>query len=320
MQIYHFYVLSASSDPENYRYVGVTSRQSVQERFYGHKYCAMHKNKRILPVHKWMYKHYQNSETILIKEIGSCDETVWQDEEKRLIKEYLDNGYDLLNIQAGGSGVITKEMRDLDGVYRSAKAHKKAIVAIDPTTLQVKFEFESIQEAHNYFGAFNKHTAISNALHCKNKNQIKSYGYYWLFKDEYIKTGISSLNLSSTPRSTQRCIYKFDTSGKLISEYWNVRELVRQKLVSANGLSSAIKHKKLYKGFYWSFDKSIDVSQYHIGIYTFKEYDCNNHFVQQYESLQDISNKYGHNNSYWSLKISNNKPLSNGNTIIKIKI
>ena len=111
MQIYRFYVLSASNDPDNYRYLGVTSRQTVKQRFYGHKYCAMHDNKRILPVHKWMYKHYQNNEEILVKEIHTCDKEIWKNEEKRLIKEYRDAGYDLLNIQEGGDGVVSKDMR-----------------------------------------------------------------------------------------------------------------------------------------------------------------------------------------------------------------
>lgn len=56
-KIYNFYTLSASSDKNNIRYVGVTVK-SVQERFYGHKYCALHSEKRGLPVHKWMWTHY----------------------------------------------------------------------------------------------------------------------------------------------------------------------------------------------------------------------------------------------------------------------
>ena len=46
-----------SEDEENIRYVGVTTL-TVQKRFYGHKYCAKHDDKRGLPVHKWMYSHY----------------------------------------------------------------------------------------------------------------------------------------------------------------------------------------------------------------------------------------------------------------------
>lgn len=65
-KVYKFYVLSTSTDIDNIRYVGVTTK-TVQQRFYGHKYCAMHPEKRGLPVHKWMYKHYQLGEDIIFK-------------------------------------------------------------------------------------------------------------------------------------------------------------------------------------------------------------------------------------------------------------
>ena len=109
-KIYNFYVLSASSDQENIRYVGVTTR-TVEQRFYGHKYCAMHDDKRGLPVHKWMYSHYNRGETIIVKQIDSCSESEWQDREKYWISHYRDLGFQLLNISEGGNGVVTKEMR-----------------------------------------------------------------------------------------------------------------------------------------------------------------------------------------------------------------
>ena len=48
--IYHFYVLSSTDSPDKIRYVGVTM-QTVEQRFYKHKYCATHLEKRGLPVH-----------------------------------------------------------------------------------------------------------------------------------------------------------------------------------------------------------------------------------------------------------------------------
>lgn len=56
-KIFNFYTLSASSDVQNIRYVGVTVK-TVNKRFYHHKYCATNPSKRGLPVHKWMYAHY----------------------------------------------------------------------------------------------------------------------------------------------------------------------------------------------------------------------------------------------------------------------
>jgi hypothetical protein len=65
-KIYNFYVLVSENDPENVRYVGVTTKK-VKERFNQHKYCAVHKDKRGLPVHKWMFSKYQKGENILVK-------------------------------------------------------------------------------------------------------------------------------------------------------------------------------------------------------------------------------------------------------------
>lgn len=56
-KIYKFYSLHAESDPQSIRYIGVTTKDTVQKRFYQHMYCARTESKRILPVHKWMWKH-----------------------------------------------------------------------------------------------------------------------------------------------------------------------------------------------------------------------------------------------------------------------
>lgn len=48
---YYFYTLSDDSDPENIRYVGVTTRL-LKQRLYGHRYNANKKEKRAQPVHK----------------------------------------------------------------------------------------------------------------------------------------------------------------------------------------------------------------------------------------------------------------------------
>ena len=62
---YYFYTLSTKSDIENIRYIGVTTR-TLKARFSQHKYCALHNEKRGLPVHKWMFKHYQLNDEIII--------------------------------------------------------------------------------------------------------------------------------------------------------------------------------------------------------------------------------------------------------------
>lgn len=54
---YQFYALFNEEFPQEWRYIGVTSKQ-INERFSHHKYCATHDSHRALPVHKWMYSVY----------------------------------------------------------------------------------------------------------------------------------------------------------------------------------------------------------------------------------------------------------------------
>lgn len=322
MQMYHFYVLSASSDPDNYRYLGVTSR-TVKQRFYGHKYCAMHENKRVLPVHKWMYKHYQSGDDILVKEIHTCDKTMWKTEEKRLIKEYKDAGYKLLNLQEGGEGIVTKDMRNDNGINRSIEAHKKAIVAIDPNTLELRYTFNSIKEATAFFNK-NSKSSISNALNQNNnsKNYTKSCGYYWLYKEDYDNNGIISINTNVIPKKNQQYIYQFDLNGNLINSFWNIREMECKKVISFHGLKNAISKKHEYRGYFWSYNDNINLSEYKSNLenYKFEEIDSSNNSVRKYKKLDEIVDVHGHSSSFWSTKIKEGFIFENGNKIIKIKI
>ena len=70
-KIYHFYVLKSDLDPEQIRYVGVTST-TINKRFSQHKYCATHPEKCGLPVHKWMSSVYKKGGKIIIEKIDEC--------------------------------------------------------------------------------------------------------------------------------------------------------------------------------------------------------------------------------------------------------
>ena len=93
-----------------------------------------------------MYSHYEKGETIVVKQIDTCNENEWEEREKYWIKYYKDNGFDLLNISEGGKGVVTEEMRSKSSIERSIGAHCKAVVALNKDGSFYK-EFESIKEA-----------------------------------------------------------------------------------------------------------------------------------------------------------------------------
>lgn len=316
MQEYHFYVLWASTDAENYRYLGVTSR-TVAQRFYGHKYCAIHPNKRSLPVHKWMYSIYKKGGTILYKEIHKCSEDIWREEEIRLIKEYKELGYDLLNLQKGGNGVVTKEMRDKSGIDRSINAHNRPIVGIDPTSMKVMYFFNSIKEAAEYFKVGK--SCFSNALNqrtrkAKTKNYLKCQGYYWLYLQEYKTSGISNIDTTFILPIYQKWIYRFDSNGIFMSKHKSLREVRKYFGGTLNGLKTAILNTKSYRGFYWSFNSSITIPS---KSFKYIEVDINNVIINKFNTLKEISEKYGKAPSTWSIFISQNKTFNNGNKIIK---
>lgn len=109
MKKYYFYGLYAEDEPDKICYVGVTSR-AIAVRFSQHKYSANHEN-RSMPVHKWMYSKYKKGIEIKFKEIDSCFESEWKEKEVYWISYYRKLNPFLLNLQKGGSGVITNNMR-----------------------------------------------------------------------------------------------------------------------------------------------------------------------------------------------------------------
>lgn len=315
MQIYRFYVLSASSEPDNYRYVGVTSRESVEQRFYGHKYCAMHESKRVLPVHKWMYKHYQNGEEILVKEIYSCDKSIWEIEEQRLIKEYKDAGYDLLNVQKGGTGVVTKEMRDIDGITRSASAHEKAIYAIDPKTMKIKYEFDSMVKAAKELNIKAK-TAIGNALSGRTKTCA---GYYWVYKSDW-DSGINKINTSPNKDKALYKLYRFDFNGNFIKKYESLESFMEiENIANASAVKNAARNNTFYLNSFWSFKEDLDYNKCISKFYTIKEVDPNGNIVKFYQNQARVCEMYNFSPSKVCTLIKNHTVLENGNYLEKNK-
>ena len=82
-KLYQFYALSEESTPQNFRYIGVTSKE-INQRFAGHKDCAMHETKSSCPVHKWMYSVYKKGGNIIYTKIAECSGDKWEETEKKL--------------------------------------------------------------------------------------------------------------------------------------------------------------------------------------------------------------------------------------------
>lgn len=305
-KVYNFYTLSASSEPDNIRYVGVTTKTVVQ-RFYRHKYCAKHPEKRGLPVHKWMYSHYEKLEEIIVKQIDSCSEEQWEDRERYWIQYYKDQGFELLNISEGGSGVITKEMRSLDSISRSAKGHEKAIIALNLDGSFYK-EYCSTTQASNELKIGK--SAINNVLSGRSKS---SKGFLWVYKSEYDPNKNYSYN--KIDKGTK--VYQFDIDGKLLNVYPSKKYFEKLDGWSFNGLQSAIRHKTVYHDSYWSTEDHINIDEFE-PYFIYVETDSLGNIIEYYREQKEICTKYNINAGIMCNIIKYNKNLPNGNLISKL--
>lgn len=301
---YHIYVLSSSEDPENIRYVGVTSKK-VSERFSQHKYCANHSEKRGLPVHKWMYSKYKDGGTILVKEIDSCDESEWENREQYWIKFYKDQGYNLMNLDKGGKGVITKEKRSKNSIERSIEGHEKPIVALNKDGSFYK-RFDSATKAAKFFNLKSK-TAITNAVSGWSKS---CYGYLWVYECDYDPSKIYNYkpDFNTTP------VYQFDLQGNLIKYWYKITQLDKLPGYTSQSVKHAIKNKKAYHDFYWSFENKIDTSQYSN---LFKYKITNDTECKYFKFQKEIANYLNISNSVICTKLKEGEKVK-GYTITKI--
>lgn len=296
---YKFYVLSSSDEPDLVRYVGVTQRESVQHRFYGHKYCATHPEKRGLPVHKWMWSKYENGLDIIVKEIDSCNEGDWESREQYWISIYKEkSGGKLLNISEGGKGVIPKDARTLSSIERSAKAHEKQITLLDKNGNVVE-HCPSAKYAVEKYGIAK--TAIGNVLQGRSKT---AKGFYIIETSKYnspefnIQEFFQNINDSTSRR---KLIYRFDLSGKFLEN--GIKSDFHKKYnFDTNAILRAINNKTIYKESYWSTNVTININEFKSEF----KYKYNN---KLYKTLKDLSAELGLKECTLSNAKRNNKKI-----------
>lgn len=275
-KLYQFYALSEESTPQNFRYIGVTSKE-INQRFAGHKYCAMHETKRNCPVHKWMYSVYKKGGNIIYTKIAECSENNWEETEKKLISKYKESN-DLLNIDDGGRGVITKEKRNISGIQRSIQAHNKSIVLFNLKGDLVDI-CNSLKEACEKYKL--NRTSIGNVLHGRSKT---CGGYYIVSYKQFNDPNFdikSFINNSNNSRKKQKVIYQFDLQGNLLQCFKSKREANLTNNLDQGALYRSIKNKTIYKNSYWSYDSSININEFK----SLYKYKYNN---KLYKSQKDI--------------------------------
>lgn len=305
-KIFKFYVLSSTDEPDLVRYVGVTQKESVQQRFYGHKYCAIHPEKRGLPVHKWMWSKYEKGLDIIVKEIDSCLEEDWEDKEKYWIS-YYNSGGKLLNISEGGKGIIPKESRTKSSLQRSAEGHYKQITLLNKLGDVVE-HCPSIKYAVEKYNL--SKTSIGNVLAGRSKS---TGGYYIILTEDFnspefnISNFIQQLNDS---KKTRKSVYRYDLEGNLIETQTSIQEYCKLYKFDKGAISRAINNRTIYKDNYWSNNNTIDI----------KEFECPYKYLwnnKKYKTIKDIAEEVGLKPCTLSNAKKDNRPIK-GSIIQKL--
>ena len=309
---YLFYTLTSTDEPDLVQYVG-TTQNTLKRRFQGHKGKARGKN-RSQPVHHWMYKKYEQGFDIICTQIDECSPQEWEEREKYWISYYRKINPGLLNLQKGGAGVVTKEMRTIDGMERTRLASIKPVAAYTDTGELVK-EFESVTEASKY--VHRSKTAIVDALKGKTTHCA---GYVWKYLDkkpiiEYAE------NKKKDPNYNKRVIvYKFDINNNLITTYQSIRQVIRDVKgedteQSGDYLAKKILDKsKLWEGYYWATSENFIINDTN---FYCKEVTKDGDIVNRFRYKKDAAEKFGCDPSTITYWIDKHKELKNGNFIEK---
>jgi hypothetical protein len=158
-----------------------------------------------------------------------------------------------MNLDKGGKGVITKEKRSKSSIERSIEAHEKPVLALTKDN-KIFMRFESASKAAKYFNLAST-TAVSNALNGWSKS---CQGYLWVFEEDYDANKVYSYHPDY--ENFRKAVYEFDFSGNLIKIWAKTSDFVNG--YSEHGVRNAIKAKKAYHDSYWSYNDTIDVSEY----------------------------------------------------------
>lgn len=303
-KIYQFYALSASDSPQEYRYIGVTSR-SINNRFSQHKYCATHPEKCGLPVHKWMASIYKQGGSILYTKITECFESEWEVIEQSLIKEYKQK-YSLLNLDKGGKGVITEDKRSKTSIQRSIEGHYKKIVIFDKLGNLIEI-CDSIKYAVERYNL--SKTAVGNVLSGRSKT---TKNYYITTYENYTSPNFNILNFiqeKTNANKHSKLVYQYNLNGIMLNCFTTQTE-AKKSGFDDGAIRRAIKNKTIYKNSYWTNTNTINIEDFE------KEYKYlyNN---TKFKTLHEIAELVGLKDCTISNALRNNKSIK-GYTITRI--
>lgn len=255
-----------------------------------------------------MFSVYERNETVIVKKIDECLEKDWEEREKYWISFYKKEGFNLLNIDEGGKGVITLEKRTTDSITRSIKGHEKPIIALNKDGSFYK-RFDSCTKASQELGLKSK-SSINNVLSGRSKSAA---GYLWVYEANYDDT----ITYEYSPTHRGIYVYEFDIDGILLNKYPSKRSFNKLEGWSFNGIQEAIRNKTVYHDHYWSDTPEINVDEFE-PYFNYSEINFNGDIIELYRTQIEICEKFNMSASQVCTYIKNNTVFPNGNKISKL--
>ena len=187
---------------------------------------------------------------VVANKIDWCYEDEWEEKEKNLIFKYRESGFNLLNIDVGGRGVVTAEKRNKSGIIRSSEAHEIKIVQLDLSGNYIK-TWDSTTKASKELG-LSTDTAINNVLKGRSKT---SCDCFWFYEKDYLENNyILPTKVSPKERLGKKYYQYSPDTNELIKFYESERdvfyEVLENRDTNSSGLLKAVKEKTIYKNYY----------------------------------------------------------------------
>ncbi len=269
------YGLYSDNDPSNIRYIGQTSGD-ICDRICRHRSNAKSERESIkrLPVYKWMksvHNRGYNVEYVILK-----DNAIYNVDEIRIIKEYRDNGNNLMNVTDGGLGsknrIQTQETRRKISLIHKGKKWDNDRVARRKEWLKdnhpwngrkhseeskIKMSESSIGTPSIYKGTTNRFTDEQKKQIGKSRSEYsKKYGHSATgtrHTDE-TKEKLRQINLGKTTSEETKA--KMSTSQKVrvqSDEYINPMSGVKRSKEFKAKMSENMKKRTINGGYVPTF-------------------------------------------------------------------
>lgn len=166
------------------------------------------------------------------------------------IKEFncvYPNGYNILN----GVFNICSSKEGIKNIFQINKDGK------------IEKEWKNISELSKQYSK-NAIRAIRNSLfNAKNNELTMSSGYFWVLledldkykKEDYENHYALNRKYSFNKNNENKIVYQYSPNGELIASYKTRREIEKiNPVFKKSSVLNAIRSKKLYKGYFWSYD------------------------------------------------------------------